>query len=161
MELVIVLLCFERLYVDIYLCSFTTIYTVSCSGLNVSAKHIVKIDGRAGLFKGLGPRLCAGTIGTLVHSKVVQVSWIDGFATERFLWMFLGGHLFQSFVMHTNGLHKWAMCWDSVSCHLCCKCNWNCSFWQLDNLYPLPEMSRTRHPTGKFLFLILFVVTVW
>lgn len=35
------------------------------------AKHIIKIDGKAGLFKGLGPRLCAGTIGTVVHSKVV------------------------------------------------------------------------------------------
>ncbi|XP_005946305.2 mitochondrial carrier homolog 2 [Haplochromis burtoni] len=41
-------------------------------GLFAYAKHIIKIDGRAGLFKGLGPRLCAGTIGTLVHSKVVQ-----------------------------------------------------------------------------------------
>ncbi|XP_004568759.1 mitochondrial carrier homolog 2 [Maylandia zebra] len=41
-------------------------------GLFAYAKHIIKIDGRAGLFKGLGPRLCAGTIGTLVHSKVAQ-----------------------------------------------------------------------------------------
>lgn len=41
--------------------------------MNVSAKHIIKIDGKVGLFKGLGPRLCAGTIGTVVHSKVVQV----------------------------------------------------------------------------------------
>ncbi|XP_061592926.1 mitochondrial carrier homolog 2 [Cololabis saira] len=41
-------------------------------GLFAYAKHIVKIDGKAGLFKGLGPRLCAGTIGTIVHSKVVQ-----------------------------------------------------------------------------------------
>lgn len=40
---------------------------------NVSAKHIIKIDGKAGLFKGLGPRLCAGSIGTIVHSRVVQV----------------------------------------------------------------------------------------
>ncbi|MBN3277737.1 MTCH2 protein, partial [Polyodon spathula] len=38
------------------------------------AKHIVKIDGKAGLFKGLAPRLCAGTIGTLVHSRVLQES---------------------------------------------------------------------------------------
>lgn len=38
-----------------------------------SAKHIIKIDGKAGLFKGLGPRLCAGTIGTVVHSKIAQV----------------------------------------------------------------------------------------
>uniref|UniRef100_A0A672F9Y4 Mitochondrial carrier homolog 2 n=1 Tax=Salarias fasciatus TaxID=181472 RepID=A0A672F9Y4_SALFA len=42
-------------------------------GLFAYAKHIIKIDGKAGLFKGLGPRLCAGTIGTVVHSKVVQV----------------------------------------------------------------------------------------
>ncbi|XP_006804235.1 mitochondrial carrier homolog 2 [Neolamprologus brichardi] len=41
-------------------------------GLFAYAKHIIGIDGRAGLFKGLGPRLCAGTIGTVVHSKVVQ-----------------------------------------------------------------------------------------
>uniref|UniRef100_A0A669BPP2 Mitochondrial carrier homolog 2 n=1 Tax=Oreochromis niloticus TaxID=8128 RepID=A0A669BPP2_ORENI len=39
-------------------------------GLFAYAKHIIRIDGRAGLFKGLGPRLCAGTIGTVVHSKV-------------------------------------------------------------------------------------------
>uniref|UniRef100_A0A669EP44 Mitochondrial carrier homolog 2 n=1 Tax=Oreochromis niloticus TaxID=8128 RepID=A0A669EP44_ORENI len=43
-------------------------------GLFAYAKHIIRIDGRAGLFKGLGPRLCAGTIGTVVHSKVVQVT---------------------------------------------------------------------------------------
>uniref|UniRef100_A0A4W6EP07 Mitochondrial carrier homolog 2 n=1 Tax=Lates calcarifer TaxID=8187 RepID=A0A4W6EP07_LATCA len=42
-------------------------------GLFAYAKHIIKIDGKAGLFKGLGPRLCAGTIGTVVHSKVVQL----------------------------------------------------------------------------------------
>uniref|UniRef100_A0A667XM75 Mitochondrial carrier homolog 2 n=1 Tax=Myripristis murdjan TaxID=586833 RepID=A0A667XM75_9TELE len=43
-------------------------------GLFAYAKHIIKIDGKAGLFNGLAPRLCAGTIGTVVHSKVVQVS---------------------------------------------------------------------------------------
>uniref|UniRef100_A0A671UB89 Mitochondrial carrier homolog 2 n=1 Tax=Sparus aurata TaxID=8175 RepID=A0A671UB89_SPAAU len=42
-------------------------------GLFAYAKHIIKIDGKVGLFKGLGPRLCAGTIGTIVHSRVVQV----------------------------------------------------------------------------------------
>uniref|UniRef100_A0A3Q4FZH6 Mitochondrial carrier homolog 2 n=1 Tax=Neolamprologus brichardi TaxID=32507 RepID=A0A3Q4FZH6_NEOBR len=42
-------------------------------GLFAYAKHIIGIDGRAGLFKGLGPRLCAGTIGTVVHSKVVAI----------------------------------------------------------------------------------------
>ncbi|XP_026988848.1 mitochondrial carrier homolog 2 [Tachysurus fulvidraco] len=41
-------------------------------GLFAYAKHIIKIDGKAGLFKGLSPRLCAGTIGTIVHSKVLQ-----------------------------------------------------------------------------------------
>ncbi|KAI3376774.1 hypothetical protein L3Q82_000379 [Scortum barcoo] len=41
-------------------------------GLFAYAKHIIKVDGKAGLFKGLGPRLCAGTIGTVVHSRVVQ-----------------------------------------------------------------------------------------
>uniref|UniRef100_A0A8C7XN62 Mitochondrial carrier homolog 2 n=1 Tax=Oryzias sinensis TaxID=183150 RepID=A0A8C7XN62_9TELE len=42
-------------------------------GLFSYAKHIVKIDGKVGLFKGLVPRLCASTIGTFVHSKVVEV----------------------------------------------------------------------------------------
>uniref|UniRef100_A0A8P4KJY1 Mitochondrial carrier homolog 2 n=1 Tax=Dicentrarchus labrax TaxID=13489 RepID=A0A8P4KJY1_DICLA len=42
-------------------------------GLFAYAKHIIKIDGKAGLFKGLVPRLGASTIGTVVHSKVVQV----------------------------------------------------------------------------------------
>ncbi|XP_074854257.1 mitochondrial carrier homolog 2 isoform X2 [Carettochelys insculpta] len=32
----------------------------------------MKIDGRAGLFKGLTPRLCSGAIGTVVHSRVLQ-----------------------------------------------------------------------------------------
>uniref|UniRef100_A0A8C7FC58 Mitochondrial carrier 2 n=1 Tax=Oncorhynchus kisutch TaxID=8019 RepID=A0A8C7FC58_ONCKI len=41
-------------------------------GLFAYAKHIIKIDGKAGLFNGLAPRLCAGTIGTLVHSRVLQ-----------------------------------------------------------------------------------------
>ncbi|CAF96469.1 unnamed protein product, partial [Tetraodon nigroviridis] len=41
-------------------------------GLFAYAKHIIKIDGKVGLFKGLGPRLCSGTIGTVVHSKVAQ-----------------------------------------------------------------------------------------
>ncbi|KAF5892980.1 26S protease regulatory subunit 6A, partial [Clarias magur] len=41
-------------------------------GLFAYAKHITKIDGKAGLFKGLSPRLCAGAIGTIVHSKVLQ-----------------------------------------------------------------------------------------
>uniref|UniRef100_A0A8C0G0K9 Mitochondrial carrier 2 n=1 Tax=Chelonoidis abingdonii TaxID=106734 RepID=A0A8C0G0K9_CHEAB len=42
-------------------------------GLFAYAKHIMKIDGRAGLFKGLTPRLCSGAIGTIVHSQVLQV----------------------------------------------------------------------------------------
>ncbi|XP_065145565.1 mitochondrial carrier homolog 2 [Paramisgurnus dabryanus] len=41
-------------------------------GLFAYAKHIIKIDGKSGLFKGLAPRLCAGTIGTLVHSRALQ-----------------------------------------------------------------------------------------
>uniref|UniRef100_A0A8B9S736 Mitochondrial carrier 2 n=1 Tax=Apteryx owenii TaxID=8824 RepID=A0A8B9S736_APTOW len=45
-------------------------------GLFAYAKHIVKVDGRAGLFKGLTPRLCSGAIGTIVHSKVLQVSHV-------------------------------------------------------------------------------------
>uniref|UniRef100_A0A8C2WC21 Mitochondrial carrier homolog 2 n=1 Tax=Cyclopterus lumpus TaxID=8103 RepID=A0A8C2WC21_CYCLU len=46
-------------------------------GLFAYAKHIIKIDGKAGLFKGLGPRLCAGSIGTIVHSNVVQVGLVN------------------------------------------------------------------------------------
>ncbi|NXW62171.1 MTCH2 protein, partial [Eurystomus gularis] len=42
-------------------------------GLFAYAKHIVKVDGRAGLFKGLTPRLCSSAIGTVVHGKVLQV----------------------------------------------------------------------------------------
>uniref|UniRef100_A0A8B9G916 Mitochondrial carrier 2 n=1 Tax=Amazona collaria TaxID=241587 RepID=A0A8B9G916_9PSIT len=41
-------------------------------GLFSYAKHIVKVDGRAGLFKGLVPRLCSSAIGTVVHGKVLQ-----------------------------------------------------------------------------------------
>lgn len=41
-------------------------------GLFAYAKYIVKVDGRSGLFKGLVPRLCAGAVGTVVHSKVLQ-----------------------------------------------------------------------------------------
>uniref|UniRef100_A0A1A7X3A7 Mitochondrial carrier homolog 2 n=2 Tax=Iconisemion striatum TaxID=60296 RepID=A0A1A7X3A7_9TELE len=41
-------------------------------GLFAYAKHIVNIDGKVGLFKGLSSRLCAGAVGTVVHSKVVQ-----------------------------------------------------------------------------------------
>ncbi|XP_072905166.1 mitochondrial carrier homolog 2 [Hemitrygon akajei] len=50
-------------------------------GLFAYAKHIVKIDGKRGLFKGLVPRLCAGTIGTVVHSKVLQ-HYHDSKSTE-------------------------------------------------------------------------------
>ncbi|XP_042202559.1 mitochondrial carrier homolog 2 [Callorhinchus milii] len=42
-------------------------------GLFAYAKHIVAIDGKMGLFRGLTPRLCAGAVGTVVHSKVLQV----------------------------------------------------------------------------------------
>ncbi|XP_072554461.1 mitochondrial carrier homolog 2 [Paramormyrops kingsleyae] len=41
-------------------------------GLFAYAKYIMKVDGKAGLFKGLVPRLCAGTVGTVVHSRVLQ-----------------------------------------------------------------------------------------
>ncbi|XP_030650301.1 mitochondrial carrier homolog 2 isoform X2 [Chanos chanos] len=43
-------------------------------GLFAYAKHITKIDGVSGLFNGLAPRLCAGTVGTIVHSRVLQVN---------------------------------------------------------------------------------------
>ncbi|XP_038125151.1 mitochondrial carrier homolog 2 [Cyprinodon tularosa] len=41
-------------------------------GLFAYAKHIIKIDGKTGLYKGLVPRLCAGALGTVVHSKALQ-----------------------------------------------------------------------------------------
>ncbi|NXW45634.1 MTCH2 protein, partial [Nyctiprogne leucopyga] len=44
-------------------------------GLFAYAKHIAKVDGRAGLFKGLAPRLCSSAIGTVVHGKVLQGWW--------------------------------------------------------------------------------------
>ncbi|NXK14772.1 MTCH2 protein, partial [Herpetotheres cachinnans] len=47
-------------------------------GLFSYAKHIVKVDGRAGLFKGLTPRLCSSAIGTVVHSKVLQRCFLGG-----------------------------------------------------------------------------------
>uniref|UniRef100_A0A8C9TAU9 Mitochondrial carrier homolog 2 n=1 Tax=Scleropages formosus TaxID=113540 RepID=A0A8C9TAU9_SCLFO len=49
-------------------------------GLFAYAKYITKIDGKAGLFKGLAPRLCAGSIGTIVHSRVLQVSLCSSFS---------------------------------------------------------------------------------
>ncbi|NXO02009.1 MTCH2 protein, partial [Rhinopomastus cyanomelas] len=49
-------------------------------GLFAYAKHIVKVDGRAGLFKGLTPRLCSSAIGTVVHSRVLQVPGGVGWA---------------------------------------------------------------------------------
>ncbi|XP_043915286.1 mitochondrial carrier homolog 2 [Protopterus annectens] len=41
-------------------------------GLFAYAKHIIKIDGKMGLFTGLTPRMCSGLIGTIVHSSVIQ-----------------------------------------------------------------------------------------
>lgn len=41
-------------------------------GLFAYAKHIIKIDGKMGLLTGLAPRMCAGAIGTIVHSSVIQ-----------------------------------------------------------------------------------------
>ncbi|XP_029353599.1 mitochondrial carrier homolog 2 isoform X4 [Echeneis naucrates] len=52
-------------------------------GMFAYAKHIIKVDGKIGLFKGLGPRLCAGTIGTVVHSKVAQKCQEQGTAKVR------------------------------------------------------------------------------
>uniref|UniRef100_A0A671M105 Mitochondrial carrier homolog 2-like n=1 Tax=Sinocyclocheilus anshuiensis TaxID=1608454 RepID=A0A671M105_9TELE len=51
-------------------------------GLFAYAKHIIKIDGKSGLFKGLTPRLCAGTIGTIVHSKVLQDNTLPDFQNK-------------------------------------------------------------------------------
>ncbi|XP_074537243.1 mitochondrial carrier homolog 1-like isoform X2 [Halichoeres trimaculatus] len=37
------------------------------------AHHIVKVDGKTGLFRGLSPRIVSSTISTVVRSKVKQV----------------------------------------------------------------------------------------
>ncbi|KAM6982976.1 mitochondrial carrier homolog 1-like isoform 2-T2 [Tautogolabrus adspersus] len=37
------------------------------------AQHIVKLDGKRGLFRGLSPRIVSSTISTVVRSKVKQV----------------------------------------------------------------------------------------
>ncbi|XP_032375752.1 mitochondrial carrier homolog 1 isoform X4 [Etheostoma spectabile] len=37
------------------------------------ARHIVKVDGKRGLFRGLSPRIVSSTISTVVRSKVKQV----------------------------------------------------------------------------------------
>lgn len=39
-----------------------------------SARHIVKVDGKRGLFRGLPPRIVSSAISTVVRSKVKQVS---------------------------------------------------------------------------------------
>ncbi|XP_049635691.1 mitochondrial carrier homolog 2 isoform X1 [Suncus etruscus] len=41
-------------------------------GLFSYAQHIVRIDGKRGLFTGLAPRLCSGVLGTVVHGQVLQ-----------------------------------------------------------------------------------------
>lgn len=61
-----------------------------------AAKHIVKVDGRAGLFKGLAPRLCSSAIGTVVHGRVLQVAGVGthsaaglaGLAPGHRAWLF-------------------------------------------------------------------------
>ncbi|NWV63784.1 MTCH2 protein, partial [Malurus elegans] len=63
-------------------------------GLFSYAKHIVKVDGRAGLFKGLAPRLCSSAIGTVVHSKVLQCSGGPGASVTTLGTGPLSGRLF-------------------------------------------------------------------
>lgn len=38
-----------------------------------SARHIVKVDGKTGLFRGLSPRITSSVISTVVRGKVRQV----------------------------------------------------------------------------------------
>lgn len=47
-----------------------------------AARHIVKVDGRRGLFRGLPPRLVSSAVSTVVRTKVKQVSW-PGDARDR------------------------------------------------------------------------------
>uniref|UniRef100_A0A3Q0REA2 Mitochondrial carrier 1 n=1 Tax=Amphilophus citrinellus TaxID=61819 RepID=A0A3Q0REA2_AMPCI len=44
------------------------------------AHHIVKVDGKRGLFRGLSPRIVSSAISTVVRSKVKQVSRKLGYA---------------------------------------------------------------------------------
>ncbi|XP_076597698.1 mitochondrial carrier homolog 1-like isoform X3 [Chaetodon auriga] len=44
----------------------------SCTCLASSPMHIVKVDGKRGLFRGLSPRIVSSTISTVVRSKVKQ-----------------------------------------------------------------------------------------
>lgn len=39
-----------------------------------SAQHIVKVDGKTGLFRGLSPRIASSVLSTLVRGKVRQVT---------------------------------------------------------------------------------------
>uniref|UniRef100_A0A671UB84 Mitochondrial carrier homolog 2 n=1 Tax=Sparus aurata TaxID=8175 RepID=A0A671UB84_SPAAU len=82
-------------------------------GLFAYAKHIIKIDGKVGLFKGLGPRLCAGTIGTIVHSRVVQVG------LNRLKVVFWGGFncIFRSDLANLSG--KTLVCMSNISSFTC------------------------------------------
>ncbi|XP_044068793.1 mitochondrial carrier homolog 1-like isoform X6 [Siniperca chuatsi] len=41
------------------------------------AQHIVKVDGKRGLFRGLSPRLVSSAISTVVRSKVKQVALLS------------------------------------------------------------------------------------
>ena len=41
--------------------------------LSLAAHHIVKVDGKRGLFRGLSPRIVSSAISTVVRSKVKQV----------------------------------------------------------------------------------------
>ncbi|XP_076597697.1 mitochondrial carrier homolog 1-like isoform X2 [Chaetodon auriga] len=41
------------------------------------AQHIVKVDGKRGLFRGLSPRIVSSTISTVVRSKVKQVELLS------------------------------------------------------------------------------------
>lgn len=38
-----------------------------------SAQHIVKVDGKTGIFRGLSPRIASSVISTVVRGKVRQV----------------------------------------------------------------------------------------
>lgn len=38
-----------------------------------SAQHIVKVDGKTGLFRGLAPRVVSSVLSTVVRGKVRQV----------------------------------------------------------------------------------------
>lgn len=53
------------------------------------AQHIVGVDGKRGLFRGLSPRLVSSAISTVVRTKVKQVTKVEDYSPVIMLSFFL------------------------------------------------------------------------